>query len=255
MNFVRRWGTVSLLFCTTACVDTGQEAATVSLSARGTPRSDPIAGKSDWSIELGRADVAFGPLYVCAGTQAGKYCDTARLEWLGSAVVNALEGQEEAIGTLSGVTGPVKSWMCDLGITSLLTQAMPTALEAARELDGHSVVLEGIARKDPHSITFVLEIPVRLEPGAEVGVPVMASFPKDGLSHEVASSGDTLTVRFDPGPWAEAIDFESLVRDQDCEPEGCTLDVTLDETTSAGIAVRTAILAGKRPVFSWGSAP
>lgn len=255
MKFVSRWGAVQIWLCATACLEIGQEEATVNLSARGTAPLEPVSGKSDWSIELGRADVAFGPLYVCAGTQAGKYCDTARLEWLESVVLNALDDEERSIGTLRGVTGPVRSWMFDFGITSLLTQAKPTVLKAASELEGHSVVLEGIARKDPHSVTFVLEIPVQLEAGAESGVPVVASFPKDPFRHDVSSAGDTLTVRFDPTPWVQAIDFEGLVRGQDCETEGCMLDVMLDETTSAGIAVRTAILAGKRPVFSWGSAP
>jgi hypothetical protein len=255
MNRTRRWAVASVVLSATACIDTGQAPATVSLTAQGTRATEPIQGKDNWTIQLGRADVAFGPLYVCAGTQAGKYCDAARLEWLESVVIDALDDDAQEVGELTGTTGPVRSWMCDLGITSLLTQPNPIVLDAAKKLGGNSVILEGVAEKPPHVITFALELPIQVGDGAELGVSVLASFPKEPFAHEVRGEGDELSVQFDPHPWMQAIDFEGLVEGQDCEADGCNLNVTLDQDSPAGVAVRTAILAGKRPLFSWSSAP
>ena len=54
---------------TTSCIDTGQERVTMPLRLAGTPPTAPSAALNGWSVELARADLAFGPLYLCAGYQ------------------------------------------------------------------------------------------------------------------------------------------------------------------------------------------
>ena len=79
----------------------------------------------DVSVTIDRADLAFGPLYLCAGATAGDLCDTARFEWLDSAVVDTTLSDPVKVGELSGVTGTVRSWMYDLGLSSQLTREAP----------------------------------------------------------------------------------------------------------------------------------
>ena len=105
--------------------------------------------------------------------------------------------------------------------------------------------------------------------------------------HEVS-----LTVRFDPRPWLQDVDFEALVEDADCVPGGppivcaggveltCSADGSVDaspDCESLGLAcvreagcverlqfepesqgyraVRGALVSGARPVFEWTNAP
>lgn len=234
-----------------SCIDTGQAPATVPLRAAGTAVTEPISSKNDWTVELTRADVAFGPLYLCAGTQAGALCDTARLEWLESVVIDALDAESHAAGELEGVTGPVRSWMADLGITSLLTQQDPLVLAAAQELGGRSLVLEGVARKMPHTIGFRVEIPIEQEKDGEIGVSVLRKSGSEAFEHDVTGEEEALTVRFDPKPWARAIDFDAVVRDLDCADDGCTIELTFSRGDPVGQAVRTAVLSGGKPAFEW----
>jgi hypothetical protein len=267
------------------CLDTGPQHAEVSLRVTGASSSDPFPTTTDWSVELERADLAFGPLYLCAGYRAGALCDTARLEWVDSVVVDGLDPGHRDAGTLRGTSGSVRSWMYDLGIVSLLTQQRPRALPAAEALGGNSVVLTGSARKNAQTIGFSLELPIAQ--AAQIGVPVVLKSTGDAFEHEVLG-GETLAVHFDPRPWVRDVDFDALVEDASCTPAGprivcagateltcadtgaaeserncmeldmacvrgtgCSATVRFDADSQGYRAVVGALVAGAPPIFEW----
>ena len=235
---------VALLLSSAGCLDTGQERATIPLRVAGTLPEEPVAGVNGWSIELSRADLAFGPLYLCAGSRAGALCETARLEWVDSAVVNVLAAEDREVGALHGVTGTVRSWMYDLGITSLLTQQRPVSLSASEELAGNSVILEGVARKEQLAIPFLFEIPIQQE--TEIGVSVVRKSGSDRFDHEVTGEEPALTLRFDARPWVRDIDFESIVESG---------ELRFAPDSQGYRALENAIVAGEPPAFEWSDTP
>ena len=276
----------------TSCVDTGQDQASIPIRLAGASVADPVDGANGWTIELNEAELAFGPLYLCSGYQAGSLCQTARMEWLESAVINTLDPEPHDAGLLDGVTGPVRSWMYDLGITSLLTQQRPEVLFAAEALGGNSVRIEGVARKGPHAIPFPNEIPIQQEEATQIGVSVVRKSGSDRFEHDVRGDEVALTVRFNPGPWVRDIDFETLVENGTCAAGGptlacagtteltCSATGTVDaerDCTASGLAclrgigcidrahflpesqgyraVKSALVAGARPTFEWSNAP
>lgn len=270
------------------CVDDPQGTASVPLLVAGTTVDGPFPGAGDWTIALDTAELAFGPLYLCAGAQAGELCDTARAEWLDSAVVDALSPTPVEVGALGGVTGPVRSWMYDLGIASLLTRQDPLALDAAEELGGNSVRLIGTATRGDDAIPFTAELPIRQEEGNERGVSVVRKASNDPFDHEIVGSGEQLTVVFDARPWLSAVEFERFVQDASCAAGGpalvcagtveqtCAADGQVDGTrecadagavcvpdlgcvdrvrvapdSQAQRAIRNQITAGQRPSFEF----
>src|SRR5690606_17259403 len=89
------------------CADVGQKNETITLFVAGTDLSEPVIAVGEIEVLVDRADLAFGPLYLCAGATAGELCDTARLEWLDSVVVDTTSPEPMQVGELTGVTGHV----------------------------------------------------------------------------------------------------------------------------------------------------
>ena len=135
----------SVLLALVGCSDASQDFVEVDLEVSGTPVEDHEL--EDLTVTLSRADVAFGPLYLCPGRQAGENCETARLEWTESAVVDGLDEESTKVGVMTGVTGPILSWMFDYGITSLLTQQQPVELRAHLAVDVVAFPVERVAQK------------------------------------------------------------------------------------------------------------
>ena len=276
----------------TRCSDAGQESVALELRLAGTEVTEPVAAASGFEVELELAQLAFGPLYLCPGFQAGGFCETARVEWLGSAVVDVLNAEPDSVGELRGVTGAVRSYMYDLGITSLLTLQQPLPLEAATGLGGNSLRLEGIARRDGQALPFEIELPIRQELASGRGIPVVLKTNQEDFMHTITTGDDALTLRFDARSWVGGIDFDGVLADRPCEDDGgsvgclagveqqCNTDGTVAEQTDcveqgqacvAGLgciprlqilpetqpyrAVRNAVIAGQRPSFDWSGTP
>jgi hypothetical protein len=220
------------------CLDTGRERVSIPLRVAGVAPT-AVAGAGGWTITLASAELAFGPLYLCAGEQAGALCETARLEWTESIVVDALDPEPRVAGALQGVSGPVRSWMYDLGITSLLTQQRPAALAAALELGENSVRLSGVARRAERELPFELALPIQQDEAAELGACVVRKSTSDPFVHEITGDEIALTVRFDPRPWLLEVDIDALTEDP--------------ASAQAKRALRNALVAGARPSFEWGA--
>ncbi|MEZ4445124.1 MAG: hypothetical protein R3B72_38985 [Polyangiaceae bacterium] len=225
------------------CGRPGAVETSIPLMVAGTELEAPIEGRDGWSIELSRADLAFGPLYLCSGVKAGDLCETARAEWVDSIVVDVLDPEARYVGDLHGSTGWTRSWMYDLGIVSLLAKQNAEPLSAAEALGGVSLVLEGTASKDGAISPFLARAPIQQEEGTEKGVPVVRKSAADPFEHEITGEDERLLVRFDAASWAREIDFTSASEEGDLE---------FTSEGQAMRAIRNAVVAGPRPRFEWG---
>jgi hypothetical protein len=274
------------------CVDVGAGQVSVPLHVAGTAIAEPIVGHDGALIDLDRAELAFGPIYLCAGAQAGSLCETARLEWLDAVVVDVLDPAAVEAGELRGVEGTVRSWMFDLGLVSLLTQNQPLIMAAAAELGGVSLRLEGRARLGELELPFAMAVIVAQDEQTEAGVPVIRKSTSDAFNHDVRAGEPGLLVRFDAGPWVTQIDFGSLLEDRECAPagpavvcagqlehgcddqgqvvatrdcaefgqvcvreRGCVDHIEFSTDSQGYRAVRNQVAAGPRPRFEWGFSP
>lgn len=229
------------------CADTGRDEVRVPLYLGGTDVSAPFTAAGGVEIALARADLAFGPLYLCAGYQAGALCDTARLEWLDAAVVNAMDPEPRVAGELTGASGLVLSYMYDLGFASLLTRETPLALPAAETLGSVSLRIEGTAEVAGTKVPFAAGVPIRQELETEIGVPVVRKSDNERFERDVRPGDPGLFVRFDPRPWIRSVDFRGI------EPVSERYEIEPD--TQGFLAIRNALVAEQRPTFEWGDAP
>lgn len=226
------------------CADTQQSRVAVALHVSGSDVSSGFVTSRGVSVALERADLAFGPLYLCASTEAGEACETARGEWLDSAVVDALDATPQEAGELLAVNGPYRSFMYDLGIASLLTKAEPVVLGAAEELGDVSVVLEGRVTLDDVETPFSIAMPIARTSDNELGVPVVRVRASEDARHDIHEGDTALNVRFDPRPWLMGVDFATVCGEAaDC--------LELDPNGQAGRAVRNALTAGTPPALEW----
>jgi hypothetical protein len=280
-----------LVVWNSGCAETGQDRTRVGLFVAGTEVSEPIVAVGEVLVTLDRADLAFGPLYLCAGATAGDLCDTARLEWLETVVVNTLASEPAMAGELVGITGAVQSWMYDLGISSQLTRSTPFILAAASALGGASFVLEGRAAVGGVELPFSASVPIQQTDDTELGVPVVRKSTSDSFFRDVRDDGSGLVVRFDPGAWVRRIDLRPYVTADVCAPagpaiacdgaveqtcqgetelsrrdcselgqvclpgQGCADELTIESETEAFRSLRNELVSGARPAFEWDYVP
>tara|TARA_B100000683_G_C12467560_1_gene546617 strand:+ start:329 stop:1195 length:867 start_codon:yes stop_codon:yes gene_type:complete len=276
-----------LLMGVLGCPDVGLVGTQFPLYVAGTDIAEPVVAMGDVSVTIDRADLAFGPLYLCAGATAGDLCDTARYEWLDSVVVDTTLSESVMVGELSGTTGTVRSWMYDLGFSSQLTRDDPFVLQAAKELGDASFILEGTAVVEGLALPFSVTVPIQQTEDTELGVPVIRKGSSDSFYREIDTSEQSLLVRFDSSAWITGMDFRSFVSDDTCTNEGpamvcegatehicedetivssrdcsslnqvcvaslgCQDRLTIEEGSEAYRSLRNALNSGERPSFTW----
>jgi hypothetical protein len=283
--------TALVVLALSGCAETGQDRTRVALFVAGTDVSEPIVAVGDVLVTIDRAELAFGPLYLCAGTTAGDLCDTARLEWLETVVVNTMAPEPASAGELEGITGPVQSWMYDLGISSQLTRSTPFILPAASELGGASLVLEGRAAVAGIELPFSASVPIQQTDDTELGVPVVRKSTSDSFFRDVRDRESGLVVRFDPGAWVRRVDFRPYAAAEVCVPAGpavacdgtvelsceaetelsrrdcselgqvclpglgCAEELSIESDSEAFRSLRNELVSGGRPSFDWDYLP
>ena len=283
---------LGVLLTLNACLDTGQQRVAVPLYLAGSALAQPLSAAGDGALTIDRAELAFGPLYLCAGNTAGDLCDTARLEWLDSRVIDLTSAAPMYAGELSGVTGTVRSFMYDLGISSQLTRDEPYTLAAARQLDGASFRVSGSVELNGARLPFQAELPIQQTEGTEPGVPVIRKSTSERFSHEVEPDESGLLIRFDVESVLRGLDLRgyldnamcsaggparvcagqleqrcasdgSVVETRDCTAltqvcladQGCASALHLEPDSEPYRALRNALLTGARPIFEWGFVP
>lgn len=249
-------GVLSMIVAiTSGCAETGQDQARIPLFVAGSDLSEPIVALGGVRVAIDRADLAFGPLYLCAGATAGDLCDTARLEWLDTVVLDATDPTPVQAGELEGVTGPVRSWMYDLGISSQLTRDDPFVLAAAAQLGGASFVLTGKVELERIERAFFASVPIQQTDETELGVPVVRKSASEPFQHDVTGEESGLLVRFDARAWVRAVDFRPYLTEEACADGACADELTLEPDSQAFRSLRNALLSGGRPSFSWNIRP
>ena len=275
-----------------ACVDTGQSRVEIPLYVAGSAIEEPLLTKGDIALTVEQAELAFGPLYLCAGYTAGDLCETARLEWLDTVVINAMNEDPMHAGELHGVSGRVYSWMYDLGISSQLTDEDPTVLDAAAKLGNASLILRGHAVLNDIRIPISASVVVQQSANTELGVPVIRKSTSDRFSHDVTGAEPALLVRFDLGRWLRELNLQSYLQDTSCDAStaavvcagnvelscaddgsiassrncgdkgqvclanmGCADELEITADSVAYRAVRNALLVNAHPDFSWDYKP
>lgn len=222
-----------------ACAaDTGQSTVTLPISAEGTA---PAAFVADgWTVTLSRAELAFGAAYFCATAAAdARLCDTAVVEYLGSATIDALDPTPQPLGELDGVTGTVRTASYDLGISYFLTEPGPHPTEGA--IDGHSARLEGRAVQGGNAFDFVANVDV---------VPLAAgrnAIVGERTSVTIANDDVALLVRADASAWLDDVDFDAL----HAESANGTRTVVIEPGDPAHDAIVLALTALHPPTFEW----
>lgn len=244
MKCLGRLGVLVLALCGLGCADTQQDRVVVPFQVAGSDVPARFETSRGVSVALDRADLAFGPFYLCASTEAGDACETARAEWLDSAVVDTLDPTAFEVGELSAVNGPYRSFMYDLGIASLLTTKEALVLDAAEQLGDVSVVLEGRVDLDSGETPFSIALPIARTADNEIGVPVVRVRAEPSARHVITPADAALQVRFDPRAWIANVDFASVCADR----AACT---DLAPNSQAGRAVRNALTAGTPPALEW----
>jgi hypothetical protein len=225
----------ALVLTIAACVTSSQ--AEVSYPAYARPAlTRTLLAKNGWTVSVSRAEIAFGPVYLCAA-QSGSatLCETAVGELLRVQRIDALAG-EQALGVVRGLEGPIRSAGYDLGITWFDTQT--SATPAATAPDGHSIVVEGVATRGSDVVPFRLLVDAVPQFQGQRAVPTTKA------SGNVTSGDARLDVTFDVTRWLASVDFdEALAR-----PERPAL---LDGTSTAHATVLLAIKALSPPQLSW----
>jgi len=199
-----------------ACTESATVPVSLELRVSGGPGVTTLPDGT--RLALSRADLAFGPVYLCAGAQAGATCDTALGEWRSAEVVDTLDPAERTIGELEGYSGRALSYMHDCGLVSLLTRDEPLVLPAADDLGGRSVVIEGTAEVDGGDtlVPFRLELTLASSTEVDRGQPVVRSSPGD-FDAVVDGDHSTLRARFTPADWLTGLDRAAFWQESSCQ--------------------------------------
>lgn len=265
------------------CVDSSQSFVEKPLLVELAPA--PSRAEGDFSVRFDSARIAFGPLYLCAGENAGEACDTARLEWLDSRVVELVGRGAVEVGQLVGLSGEVRSWMADYGVISKLTETRPVELPAAREL-GASVVLRGVAVRGAHEIPFEARLRVSASSTTGRGRPAVSMPASVSLRLPIEQDASNVRATFPIDRWLDgarsdfffeegvcSVDRPVVCADglelscdesgalrttRDCAASGlacvpavgCAARMDVDETSEFGRALYLAVTGAGRPSLS-----
>lgn len=220
-----------LLLAVAACGTTGAEPFEYPVTARGPGADGFMVG--EWQVTLTRADVAIGPVYLCATAAASPdLCHVAIGEFTDVAVVDALAAEAAPIGEIAARPGDVRSAMLDYGISWFTTDTGPEALSELK----HSARLIGTAVRGDMSIGFDATI--------DVAPPMRGSPALVGLHASADAPGpdSSLELELDPRGWFAGVDLDALAA------------AGTDHTIVPGDAAHAAIafaMTTQPPRFRW----
>ena len=183
------------------CIEASQEP--VAYEAVAVTRGNGTAVIDGWTITLSRADVALGPFYFCAAASGSStLCASSVAELASVSVVSALAPGPTPIGTVRGFSGTIQSAAYDFGISWFDTQVAATPAPPLPR--GHSIRLEGEARKGAVRVPFVADVDVVPQ---YQGQNAVATSP---ASANVTSSATRLEVVLEPAAWLKQVGFDAV---------------------------------------------
>ncbi len=222
-----------------ACGDTGRAELSLPVFAEGTKARDvEIEGAR---IRLTQAEIAFGPLYLCATESAeSDLCETALAELLSTQTCDGLSPRQQPFPELAGTTGKVQSGFFDYGITWGLTQQMPSPNKGS--VRGHSARLRGqIELDDGPSFAFHADIDIEPLSAGDAAV--------NGLRtrHDLTTDTQSLTVLFDPNAWLRRIKLAGILM---LEPDEKG-EVSFEPGSQPYEAIVQGMTANSPPTLEW----
>jgi hypothetical protein len=220
------------------CDATGRARVEIPLHGAGSePGAFDVEG---WSVELSRADVAFGPFWLCATESADpEFCDAALLELRETIALDALDPAPHMLATMPGITGTARSGMFDYGISWPATATRARANPGAPE--ERSAVFLGRATRG--AVSFAFEARIEVVPIMQGALVVRG---QRIAPHAIVSSDDALVVRVDPRAWWRRVDFDRLAA-RAVDP------VILAPGDPDYEALIVAMTAGELPALEWGT--
>lgn len=218
--------------------------------------------RSGWAVEFDRADVVFGPVYFHAGGERAGL-GPSLWEWLGPSkayahpadstfeggaplgdvleqfVVDMLQTAPSSLGRVAGLEGRAESFEVQLhppGYARAGSQASRMA-----DMDGHSFIFEGVARRDGEERPFVAEgFLGDLDPERAI-----TSIDADVALVDVSERPGPLLLRVQFQDWFRFVDFGALT-EQDAEGR-----FTLPAGTVEGDALRRGIRSRSTFGLEW----
>lgn len=191
---VTAFGAVLLL---PGCTHSPQEPA--DYDAVAIAEANAIATAGEWSIQLTRAELAFGPVYFCASASgSSSLCESSIAEVASFARLDGLSADPQPVGRVHGFTGTIRSAAYDWGITWFDTQTDPTAADVAP--GGHSMHVEALATRDSTSLPLVADVDVVPQYQGQMAVPTAPA------EATIESSAFRLEIHFDVAKWFGQLD-------------------------------------------------
>jgi hypothetical protein len=170
------------------------------------------------------------------------FCEAAVADFPAAGVIDGLDPSPQRLGTVQGVTDTVRSAFFDYGIPYLLTANGPMPLDGATT--GHSLVIEGRARRDGDAVRF--------EGALDVVVMRAGNAVVTGAQtrQDISDSSVRVTVRVDPVAWAAGIDFDRLLERR--PPDGAPVE--LEQGMQAYETLVVGMTSRNRPRLEWTAA-
>ncbi len=173
----------ALLTLLSACVDPGTVAVQGEVEVVGSGNAT-FTARDGVDVTLTRAELAFGPLYLCPGNVAGDLCETARGEMLEVVVIDLLNTTPARAATFDAVDATTRSAMWDYGTSFWLPDAAPTETQP-------TLVIEGVAMTPSGERAF--EETIQIAP-QRAGIHLVRA--STLFEHEIRN-GDVLQVSAD----------------------------------------------------------
>jgi len=192
---------VSCVLALAGCIEASQEP--VAYDAVVVSRDGGKDESNGWVITLSRADVALGPFYFCAAASGSStLCASSIAEVASVSVVNALAPVPSPLGRVHGFSGNIQSVSYDFGISWFDTQ---TAATPAPSLPGgHSMRLEGEARKGTMLVPFTADVDVVPQYQGQNALSTASAIAT------IESSATRLEVVLHPAGWLRQLDFDAI---------------------------------------------
>ena len=223
-----------LVAVTPGCGSTGLNNVEYPATATGTT-GDFIVGAHTITLEIAR--LAFGPAYFCATRAASAdLCPTAVNELAAIAELDGIDPAPQALGTVRGTSGSIRSVHHGWGLTWFPRQSTAGSLDPS--LPPHSAHFEGTATRAGTSFRFVATVDVI--PQIQGELPIQGRRGSADISAETAA----LTLSIDPRAWWAQVDFAEL------EALGLA-EVLIEADTRAHDSVTLAMIAGTGLDFAW----
>jgi len=230
---------VCLIVMLAGCGDTGGGPVSLPLMGGGAVDAHHFVTSDGWTIDLDDARIAFGPVYFCATTSAElENCPAAVAEHRAAVTIDVLDANADALGTIEGRAGTLRSGAWDYGRPFLLPATAPRPVAGA--VDGeHSARFSGTARKDAVIFHFVAELDIS---GSGSGLTAVHGF---RTTHTLTGDDDGLTVSFDAPEIIERMDLDALAA---AAIDG---EVRIEEGSPAYTSLVQALTSSALPSLEW----